>query len=896
MSFFKLRHPIESPASEVYPAEVREAWAQYQFLERSQWLSTTEIVEMQLEKVRALLEHCQQAVPFYAKLLRDSQIVPQEIRTLEDFRRIPIISRRVWQEHAAELQAQHLPAGHWLTAKSTTSGTTGVPLTVYQTNVVHRWWWACNLRDLQWGGIDPRGTLAGIRPPVRPFGPAELLQYQHGISYPNWFPGLQGLIESGKCYGIDIQPDPPQQLKWLQSVSPDYLLSYASHLEILGNLLQQQQVRLPNLKAIQTIGETLTPDVQARIEAAFGVPVKDLYTCAEAGYVASPCPDGHGYHVQAEHVLLEVLNEADEPCAPGETGRLVLTALHNYLNPFIRYEIQDEATAGVAACPCGRGLPLLQRIHGKARPLFQLPDGRLKNSCNMVFGFYNMRGYRQHQIIQRTRDRVTVRIVPDDSWTDQHPDRIRKHIDEFFEHPMATEVEVVEKIERPPGGKVLDFVCELPPLHTARQPEGQPRNSGDAVATPANRVPSAFRGRTVLFAWELGAGMGHVQQLLPLAKALTAHGLRAVFAVREPEFTGALLQSQGFEVLQAPNRHVADTSAPTGLAASFADILARCGFNSVEQLSPLLQAWQDLLDQVQPDLIVCDHSPTLCLASAGAIPTVLVGSGFTVPPITEPVFPVLIPGQELYIREERMLAVVQEVQRQRGRLIPQTLPGIFSDADCFVTAVPELDPYQAERKEPVVGPLDRLGAPIPPPPTPSYFAYLNAAQAGVEQVLNGLLSCGFPGQVYLRQLTEAQRDLWKSAGVNIIEQMPPIREVLARATVVVHHGGAGTAQHALAIGRPQLLLPTQLEQILSAQLLQQLGVARYIIPMTDHNVIASALRQLLMAPNFSAQAWAKACELHGRGLGDALSRVLAHCFLLLNKTDSTQTVRTHNFR
>ncbi|MES2792756.1 MAG: nucleotide disphospho-sugar-binding domain-containing protein [Planctomycetota bacterium] len=880
MSFFTLRNPLQTSATELPPA-VAEAWALYEELDRSQWSSAAEIEARQLAEIRHLLEHCRQHVPFYAALLQEVGIVPQDIRALADFRRVPIISRRVWQERAGELQARQLPPDTWLTAKSTTSGTSGVKLEVRQTNVVHRWWWACNLRDLEWCGIDPRGTLAAIRPPVFPYGPDQLRQYQTGLTFPEWFPGLNGLLQTGECYGLDIQQSPTKQLEWLQRVAPNYILSYPSNLDMLSNLLREQNIRLPNLRAIQSVSETLTPDVQSRIEAAFGVPVKDQYSCAEAGYVASPCPEGHGYHVHAEHVLLEVLDAHDQPCAPGQTGRLVLTALHNYLNPFIRYEIQDDATVGAVACPCGRGLPLLKRIEGKSRPFFQLADGRLKASSNILFGLYDLHGYHQYQIIQRAVDRVTVRIVPDQDWTTEHPEKLRGIVNEFFEQPVTTEVELVERIERPVGGKVRDLICELP---------APPTTSHESQTAKSGHISEAFHGKTVLFAWELGGGLGHVQQLLPLARALTAHGLRAVFAVKEPGQAGMLLEDQGFEVLQAPVFREQPATQPTGFAASYADILTRHGFAQIDELRSRLQSWQFILDRVQPDLIACDHSPTLCLASYGVIPTVTVGNGFTVPPIGQPTFPVLIPGQPLQVSEEQILAVVRQVQQERGRRAPQTLPGIFAAAANFVTAIPELDPYQPERTEPVVGPLDRLGAPVLPPEQPSYFAYLNGSQAGVEVILAGLLHSGYPGQVYLRDLPPLQRDAWRQSGLTILDRMPHIGEVLSRASVLVHHAGGGTSQHALAIGRPQFLFPTHLEQILNSQFLQGLGVGFYNIPFGTPEVIAIRLRHLLTTPQFAEQAWARACELQARGLNDALPRVLAHCFAQLKsiRDNSTQ--------
>ena len=133
-----------------------------------------------------------------------------------------------------------------------------------------------------------------------------------------WSPILEPLLETGPLYGMDIRQDPRRQIKWLQEVNPDYLLSHTSNLELLANMLLDEPRQFPKLIAIQAISETLTPEAQARIESAFHVPVKNLYSCAEAGYLASPCPAGDGLHVHAENVILELLDDADQPCAPAQ--------------------------------------------------------------------------------------------------------------------------------------------------------------------------------------------------------------------------------------------------------------------------------------------------------------------------------------------------------------------------------------------------------------------------------------------------------------------------------------------------------------------------------------------------------------------------------------------------
>ena len=131
--------------------------------------------------------------------------------------------------------------------------------------------------------------------------------------------------------------------------------------------------------------------------------------------------------------LIEVLDGQDQPCLPGQTGRVVLTALHNFLSPFIRYELLDEATLAPGPCPCGRGLPLLTRVLGRRHPLFHLPGGRRKIVTSLYQEVRRTGGCHQFQIIQRDVEHVVVRVVPDQSWTVEHPERLRKVIWDFFE-------------------------------------------------------------------------------------------------------------------------------------------------------------------------------------------------------------------------------------------------------------------------------------------------------------------------------------------------------------------------------------------------------------------------------------------------------------------------------
>lgn len=458
MSFFPPKKVPGLAWPEVPLGEGAQVWSLYLTLERTQWLAPEEIVAGQLAQVRSLLTHCREHIPYYRELLDGAGIAPEDIRTLADFRRIPLLQRSAWMDQFPRLQARALPPGIVKTSNASSGGTSGVPVELWQTNRVNLWWLAFCLRDIAWCGIETRGRVACLRvfpKSVRAEASAA------GLRLPYWHPGLRGVLETGPLFGMDIQVEPRRQIQWLMEVAPDFLMGYPSNLQYVANLLAESGQRLPSLRVIQCISETLSDDARAAIEAGFGVPVKNTYSCSEAGYLASPCPEGHGLHVHAENVLLEVLNDDNQPCAPGETGRVIVTTLQNHATPFIRYDIQDTVTLGPERCPCGRGLPLFTQVHGKVRPLFILPGGRRVASSRLAQYFRGLELCYQYQIIQRGFDHFVVRLIPSRQWNADSPARVEQFFRDYIEMPVRVEIELVEKLAGP-SGKVNAVLIELP--------------------------------------------------------------------------------------------------------------------------------------------------------------------------------------------------------------------------------------------------------------------------------------------------------------------------------------------------------------------------------------------------------------------------------------------------
>ncbi|MGL4555851.1 MAG: phenylacetate--CoA ligase family protein [Gemmataceae bacterium] len=438
--------------------EAASLWNLYVQLDRTQWLTPAEVRDGQLSQLRELLAHCAAHVPHYRDLFREHAIDPATL-TWERFARVPVLARSTYQQQFARFQAEALPAGLAPSDAARTSGTSGAGIEIWRTNLVALWWAACYLRDIAWCGFDARCTLGVIRY-FGPLAPAKLAAALAGVTLPNWHAALARLMKTGPAYAIDLRADMRDQVAWLLRVRPDYLLGSPPNLDYLAGLLAEAGRRPDGLRGVQVYSETLEDGAKARMEAAFGAPVKNVYSCTEAGYLASECPDGHGMHVHAENVVLEVLRDDGGPCAPGESGRVVLTSLRNHRTPFVRYEILDAATVGPERCPCGRGLPLLQRVEGRRRSLLRLADGRRKDGRPLLPALPGQ-AFWQRQIVQQAVDRVLVRVVPRAGvWGPEHEVQIVQALRDYLEGPVDVRVELADRLEGT-SGKIRDIVSEI---------------------------------------------------------------------------------------------------------------------------------------------------------------------------------------------------------------------------------------------------------------------------------------------------------------------------------------------------------------------------------------------------------------------------------------------------
>ena len=418
-----------------------------QQLERTQWLPPAQLLQAQLGQLAVLLRHAHATVPHYRERWAGAYD-PTAPLTYERFARLPLLSRADLQQHHAALRSADPPAAHGAPEEGRTSGSTGSPVRYLSTPLAALYWSAFTLRDHLWHQRDLGLTLAVIRRETGDF------------DAPNWGRATQGLVRTGRSVGHAIAGDAGTQIDWLMRQQPGYLYTYPSLVKELALLCLRRGARLPGLREVRTLAETVDAEVRALCREAWGVPLTDLYSASEVGYLALQCPLHEHYHVQAEGVLLEVLDEAGSPCAPGQVGRVVVTALHNFAMPLVRYDIQDYAEVGTP-CACGRGLPVLRRILGRVRNMLTTADGRRYWPVFGTRALMDTVPLRQYQFVQKGFDLVEARIVADAPFTAAQDAAFRERVLSQLPAGMRLQVSYPDRIERSASGKFEEFVSEV---------------------------------------------------------------------------------------------------------------------------------------------------------------------------------------------------------------------------------------------------------------------------------------------------------------------------------------------------------------------------------------------------------------------------------------------------
>jgi UDP:flavonoid glycosyltransferase YjiC (YdhE family) len=386
---------------------------------------------------------------------------------------------------------------------------------------------------------------------------------------------------------------------------------------------------------------------------------------------------------------------------------------------------------------------------------------------------------------------------------------------------------------------------------------------GQAKATEALRAELAADRNdsmaTILLAWELGGGLGHLMKLRPLADVLSQRGHRVVAVVRDLSSARRLLPSPEVVILQAPIKHQRTPEIePT---CTFAQILHNCGFGEVEELATLCEAWRRLYEYVEPDLIVFEHSPSALLAARGySARRVVIGTGFLCPPDAAP-----LPNLRIWMKPDARLLlahearVLENINLALGRLGEQQIDRVsrlYHPIDeTFLLTFQELDCYPRHGDAIYWGAWSAgLGVPPrwPPGRGQKIFAYLKPfpALAQLLAAVNGLPN---PILIFAPGIDPRLRDQCRNPTVRFVDQPVEMAQAARECDLAILNGTHATTVAMLLAGKPALHIPIFLEQAINARAAERLGAAVTASPNEPKQII-DALRSLLSRDQFAKAA------------------------------------------
>jgi len=413
----------------------------------SEWWPQERLLENQMRQITALLRHAAATVPYYREKIPDRSLLPQHPIVMDTFRTMPILRRADIQSAGQTLVSKKIPSNHGAAFEIRSSGSTGRPIRVLGSDLTGMYTRALSMRghlwhrrDLSKKNVDIRTALSNSKRTRR---------------------GVWSLVpDAGEGVSLDISLPIDVLLDQLIQEDPVYLQTHPYTLKGLIEASVERDIRPKRLREARTFGEALEPAIRDAARDHWAITVVNNYSAMEVGTMAHQCPESENLHEQSESVLIEVLDDDGRPCLPGEVGRVVVTALHNFATPLIRYEIGDYAEVG-ETCACGRGLPVLTRILGRQRNFLVLPSGerRFPEAWKMLTDIAPE--IRQFQLTQKSYEKIEIKLVVTTPLANSKELQLVDYLIEKFGHPFDYQFVYVDDIPRGKNGKFEEFISEV---------------------------------------------------------------------------------------------------------------------------------------------------------------------------------------------------------------------------------------------------------------------------------------------------------------------------------------------------------------------------------------------------------------------------------------------------
>lgn len=425
----------------------RDTMAVLREVEVTQWLPREEILNLQWARLKELLTHVYQTVPYYRQAFDAAGVLPAAIHTREDYTCVPLLSK----DDIRSNPETFISTGHnsRLTVVRT-GGSTGEPVRFWKdTRAI-----AAGIVDIRrtraWWGIDLEDRVARFWGHSASFGPGMRGRVLKAVN-----PLKQILMNRREFSAYNMSAESMMRY-WheIERFRPQMIIGYASTLFVFARFLEEQQIDARKLgtKLIVSAAEVLHDSQRAAIENVFGCKVASEYGASEVGELAFECPHGT-MHTLDEHVYLELVRTEAVQHLPPEYGEVVVTYLQNYGAPLIRYRLGDIARRSDRACDCGLGLGAIAEVQGRVHDLIQTPDGRYVHGELFTHIFDYLDGVQKFQIVQEALEHFTITIVKDMPLSPEQERFLRGRLAEHLGDQVHVDIRYADDIPLEKAGK-----------------------------------------------------------------------------------------------------------------------------------------------------------------------------------------------------------------------------------------------------------------------------------------------------------------------------------------------------------------------------------------------------------------------------------------------------------
>jgi phenylacetate-CoA ligase len=415
----------------------REYVSRRTLLQDTQWWSAERLRQFQWTELLPLLKHAFDSVPYLRQKYSAAGVRFEDVRGWDDFRRLPPLTREEINAHPKELCSTTY-TGRLL--PHATGGSSGTPTRFFRTYESYDWRTAAKDRVYSWSGWN-----LGERSVYLWGAPVGAVSRRQA-----WKTNAYERVHRQLIFNTFTQTDELWNRVYAETIKfkPVLVVGYVSSLEQFAAFLRNRKLSLTGVRSVIAAAEPLVPASRSAIESGFQVPVFNTYGSREFMSIAGECDRHQGLHINAENLVVETRDPVSD-----DASEILVTDLHNYGMPFIRYAIGDSGRLSSARCACGRGLPLLDAIEGRVLDLLRTADGRTVPGEFFPHLLKEIPEFAQYRVEQRSLDRIIISAVLTQPLSERSESLLRQEIGNVFGSSTQWEVQPVVEIPKLRSGK-----------------------------------------------------------------------------------------------------------------------------------------------------------------------------------------------------------------------------------------------------------------------------------------------------------------------------------------------------------------------------------------------------------------------------------------------------------